>query len=70
MDKQKQIEEMAKVIRPVLENRVDIGFIPDLAEPIAKELLKHYQPKLPQGSVVLSKEEYADYLWFKSVIQI
>lgn len=53
-----QIEEMAKVIRPVLENRTDIGFVPDLDRPIAKELLKHYQPKLPANSVVLSREEY------------
>ena len=58
MTKQEQIEEMAKAIRPILENRMDICFIPDLDKPIAEELLKHYQPKLPKDSVVLSKEEY------------
>lgn len=49
-----QVEEMAKVIRPILENRTDIVFIPDLDKPIAKKLLKHYQPKIPEGSVVLT----------------
>lgn len=55
---QEQIEEMAKVIRHILENRTDICFIPDLDKPIAEELLKHYQLKLPKDSVVLSMEEY------------
>ena len=50
MSKQEQIEEMAKVIRPILENRTDICFIPDLDKPIAEELLKHYQPKLPEDN--------------------
>ena len=58
MTDQEQIEEMAKAIKPILENRTDICFIPDLDKPIAKELLKHYQPKLPKDSVVLSREEY------------
>lgn len=58
MTKQEQIEEMAKAIKPILENRTDICFIPDLDKPIAKELLKHYQPKLPKDSVVLSKGAY------------
>lgn len=29
---------------------------------IAEELLKHYQPKLPECSVVLSKEVFEDYM--------
>lgn len=57
-DNKQQIEEMAKLIRPILENRTDVGFIPDLDKPIAEELLKHYQPKLPEDSVVISKEEF------------
>lgn len=36
----KIIEEMARDIRPVLTDRVDIGFIPDLDKPIAKTLVK------------------------------
>lgn len=64
----KELKELAKIVRNILENRTDIQYIPDLAFPIAKELLKHYQPKLPENAVVfiptdeqyalLSKEEY------------
>lgn len=43
-DKEKQITEMAKVVRSILESRTDITFIPDLDKPIAEELIKHYQP--------------------------
>lgn len=60
-DEKKHIEEMAKAIRPVLENRTDIGYIPDLDKPIAKELLKHYQPKIPDGAVVLTMEEFDEF---------
>ena len=60
MTDKERIEEMAKEIRTVLKKRTDIVFIPDLGEPIAKELSKHYQPKIPEGSVVLSKEEYEE----------
>ena len=41
---ERQIEEMTKVIRPILESRTDIVFIPDLDKPIAEELIKYYQP--------------------------
>ena len=58
MTEKEQVEEMAKMIRPILENRTGICFIPDLDKPIAEELLKRYQPKLPKDSVVLSKEEW------------
>lgn len=51
-----RIEEMAKVIRPILEERVDIGFIPDLDKPIAKELIKQDYCKIPEGSIVVNKE--------------
>lgn len=57
-EQERKIEEMAKIIRPILENRTDICFIPDLDKQIAEELLKRYQPKLPKDSVVLSKEEW------------
>ena len=56
--KGKMIEEMAKVIRPILEHRVDIGFIPDLDKPIAEELVKQGYHKIPEGSVPLTMEEY------------
>lgn len=54
----KELKELAKIIRTILEDRTDIKYIPDLDFPIAKEVLKHYQPKLPEDSVVLTKEEY------------
>lgn len=57
---EKQINESAKVIRPILKNRTDIKYITDLDRPIAEELLKHYQPKLPEDSVVLSADEFAN----------
>lgn len=33
-----------------------------MSELVAKELSRFYQPKLPEDSVVLSKEKYSDYL--------
>ena len=57
-DKEKQIEQMAQVIRPILKNRVDIGFIPDLDKPIAEELIKQGYSKPPEDSVVLLRERY------------
>lgn len=53
----KNLKELAKIIRTILEDRTDIKYIPDLDFPIAKEVLKHYQPKLPEHSVVLSGEQ-------------
>lgn len=51
-----RIEEMEKVIRPILEERVDIGFIPDLAKPIAEELVKQGYHKILPGFIVVDKE--------------
>jgi len=56
MDEQKQIEEMAKVIRPILENRIDIGFIPDLDKPIAEEIYNTGCRIIPEGAVVLTED--------------
>ena len=60
MDKQKQIEEMAKVIHDLI---LDTPFNGTEAscEKIAEELLKHYQPKIPEGAVVLTREEKQEY---------
>ena len=60
--KDKQIEEMAKIIDDrLLEARNWLGSM-NKGEGywIAQELVKHYQPKLSEDSVVLSKEEYDD----------
>ena len=54
----KDLKDLAGIIRDILVNRTDISYIPDLAFPIAKEVLKHYQPKLTEDSVVLSRKEY------------
>lgn len=55
-DNEKQIEEMANFIHRT--EFVDISRYEE--ETIAKELLKHYQPKLPEDSVVLTTEELKD----------
>lgn len=59
-DKEKQIEEMAKVIDDrLIEARGYLGSM-NRGEGywIAQKLVEHYQPKLPKDSVVLSREEY------------
>ena len=53
-EKHKQIEEMANFIHRT--EFVDISRYEE--ETIAKELLKHYQPKLPEDSVVLTMQEW------------
>ena len=73
--REKQINEMAKII----ENAFKVYFgANDLVEPedfpyqakdLAKELLEHYQPKLPEDSVVLSREEYEKYQNFKRDVE-
>ena len=59
-DKEKQIEEMAKIIDDrLLEARNWLGSM-NKGEGywIAQELVKHYQQKIPEDSVVLTREEY------------
>ena len=52
-----QIEEMAKIIYGYpLDQMSDCQYV-------ASVLLKHYQPKLPEGSVVLTKEQ--NEMWEK-----
>lgn len=68
MDKKKQIEGISKVIRPILENRIDIGFIPDLDKPIAEEIYNAGYRKIPDGSVVLTKEKYMELTLAKQSI--
>ena len=58
-DKDKIIEEMAKVIDDrLIEARCWLGSM-NRGEGywIAQKLIEHYQPKLPEDSVVLSREE-------------
>lgn len=53
MMKQKQIKEMANLIHHT--EFVDISGYEE--EKIAEELLKYYQPKIPENAVVLTREE-------------
>lgn len=52
----KQIEEMKKHINNAFDLCYKTGES-DITKAIAEELIKYYQPKLPEGSVVISKEE-------------
>ena len=59
MTDEKQIKEMAKVIYKRINTIETFGLSGmELCGMIAKELIKHYQPKLPENAVVLTKEEY------------
>lgn len=62
MNKQQQIEEMAKVIDDrLIEARGWLGSMNrGKGYWIAQKLVENYQPKLPEDSVVLSREEYID----------
>lgn len=57
---QEQIEEMAKLIDDrLIEANLWLGSMnKGKGYWIAEKLVEHYQPKLPEDSVVLSKEEY------------
>lgn len=63
-DKEKQIEEMAKIIadsctiHKVYVNKHYPDRQKDMYYSLAEELLKYYQPKLPEDSVVLSRDAY------------
>lgn len=61
LPKAKAIEEMASKLNELFIPC--IGYTNDFMRlEIAQELLKYYQPKLPEDSVVLTREEYSDYL--------
>lgn len=60
MTEQEQIEEMAKIIDDRLIEAG--GWLGSMNRGkgywIAQKLVEHYQPKIPESSVVISKEEY------------
>lgn len=70
MNKEQQIEEMAKVIDDrLIEARVWLGSMNrGKGYWIAQKLVENYQPKLPEYSVVLSREEYDEIKIYKSYI--
>lgn len=68
MDKQKQIEELTNKICSVLfikssqPNCSDCYFSDDCGyKVLAEELLKHYQPKIPEGTVVVPNMAGKDF---------
>ena len=58
-DKNKQIEEMSDLINKTLFEYLDKENLSckDVCDLLAKDLLEHYQQKIPEDSVVLSREE-------------
>lgn len=60
-EEQKQIEEMREHICIGCSGK-PCGEYCDKCKFVAEELLKHYQPKLPKDSVVLSREELQEII--------
>ena len=81
MDKQKQIEEKAKEINRILFEdcllnqgghcegceciREETKYYDCQSYLCAKKLLEKYQPKIPEGAVVLTREEYEKLIALK-----
>lgn len=61
----KQIEEIETIIK---SNLAEGSFANAFARKVAIQIVEHYQPKLPEDSVVLSKEEYDEIKIYKSYI--
>jgi hypothetical protein len=57
-DKEKQIEEMANCKNCVHEDICQLRTYSYCEEEVKEKGCEHYQPKLPEDSVVLSREEY------------
>jgi hypothetical protein len=68
MDKRKEIEEMAKELHDLI---LDTPFNGTEAscDKIAEELLKHYQPKIPENAVVLTREAYENLGVYEETVQ-
>lgn len=64
MTEQEQIEEMAKIIDDrLIEARGWLGSMnKGKGYWIAQKLVEYYQPKIPEDSIVLSKEEFSKAL--------
>lgn len=61
-DKEKQIEEMAKSDKDLMQLcKLLFENWDGTVINVAKTVLEHYQPKLPEDSVVLSREEKQEY---------
>ena len=64
----KMIEEMAKVIddRLIEANNYFGSMNKGKGYWIAQKLVEHYQPKIPEGSVVLNNDEYVELIEIKN----
>lgn len=62
----KQIEEMKKHINNAFDLCYKTGES-DITKAIAEELIKYYQPKIPEGSVVLYHDEAQKYYAYKII---
>lgn len=60
MSKEKQLQEMSSLINDKLFTYLDDQNLTcdDVCNFLANDILKHYQPKLPKDSVVLTKSQY------------
>lgn len=73
MDKQKQIEEIHKMAQIALGKQITMECTKfAIEEGFFDNFIALYNAgyrKIPEGSVVISKEEYEEYLWLKNTIQ-
>lgn len=58
---QKQIDEIVKIITKEYPNKFGVSH-PAKAIRVAYEILKYYQPKIPENAVVLTREEHIQML--------
>ena len=56
-DREKQIEEVETIIK---SNLAEGSFANAFARKVASQIVEHYQSKLPEDSVVLSADEFAN----------
>lgn len=58
-EQEKQVKEIETIIK---SNLAEGSFANAFARKVAIQIVEHYQPKLPEGSVVLSREGYDELL--------
>ena len=74
MDKEKQIEEIANSVSKILCKEICVHSCDNITNcedimKASKTLYDYDIRKIPEGSVVISKDEYEEYLWLKNTIQ-
>ena len=66
-DEEKQTKEIETIIK---SNLAEGSFASAFAKKVAIQIAEHYQPKLPEDSVVLSREEWEKLLKIKEEASI